>query len=124
MTFTECQKKGDNKMEQQKVEMFLMSNREYFPEDKMAFLRNKLKNMDEEKFLLLSTIELKSPTTMLLLSLFVGAWGVDRFMLGDTGMGVLKLLTGGLCGVLTIIDWFGISRKTKEKNFNKIMMML
>ena len=27
-------------------------------------------------------------------------------MIGDTGMGILKLLTCGCCGVLTIIDWF------------------
>ena len=40
-------------------------------------------------------------------------------MLGETGMGVLKLLTGGCCGVLTIIDWFSISKKTKEYNLNK-----
>ncbi len=42
-------------------------------------------------------------------------------MLGDTGGGVLKLLTGGLCGILTIIDWFSVSEKTKEKNFQTYM---
>jgi hypothetical protein len=45
-------------------------------------------------------------------------------MLGDTGMGILKLLTGGCCGILTIIDWFTIQNKAKELNFNKIMMHL
>ncbi len=45
-------------------------------------------------------------------------------MIGDTGIGVLKLLTGGVCGILTIIDWFTISKKTKEKNLNKLMMIL
>lgn len=45
-------------------------------------------------------------------------------MLGDTGMGVLKLLTGGLCGILTIIDWFTVTKRTKEKNINKLMMIL
>ena len=73
---------------------------------------------------MISCIELKDPTTLLLLSLFLGAWGVDRFMLKETGMGVLKLLTGGCCGILTIVDWCTIQKKTKELNFNNLMLML
>lgn len=69
-------------------------------------------------------LDLKNPTTMLIISIFLGSFGVDRFMLGDTGMGVLKLLTGGVCGILTIIDWFSVSKKAKEKNFSTIMQML
>ena len=36
----------------------------------------------------------------------------------------LKLLTGGLCGIMTIIDWFTVSKRTREKNFNTLMLML
>ncbi len=111
-------------MEQQKVDMYLMGNQKYFPTEKIMYLKEKLLAMDESKFNLLSTLELKDPTTLLLVSLFVGGFGVDRFMLGDTGMGVLKLLTFGGCGILAIIDWFSIQKKTKEANFNKVMMML
>jgi len=39
-------------------------------------------------------------------------------------MGILKLLTAGVCGVLTIIDWFTISKKTRELNFNNLMTLL
>ena len=80
--------------------------------------------MDESKFSLLSTVELKDPTTLLLVSLFLGPLGVDRFMIGDVGLGILKLLTMGCCGILTIVDWFIIQKKTKELNFNNIMMAL
>ncbi len=111
-------------MEQQKVSMYLMTNQKYFPEEKMMYLREKLESADEGKFAVISSVPLKDPTTMLLFSLFLGSLGVDRFMIGDTGMGVLKLLTGGLCGILTIIDWFGISKKTKELNFNHLMSVL
>ena len=43
-------------------------------------------------------------------------------MIGDIGLGVLKLLTFGVFGIFTIIDWFLISGRTKEKNFNQVMM--
>lgn len=47
---------------------------------------------------------MKSKTTALILSILVGGLGVDRFYLGYTGLGILKLLTAGCFGILTIID--------------------
>lgn len=111
-------------MEQQKIDMYVMTNKKYFPEEKIMYLKDKLSTMDEEKFNLISTIEFKDPNTLLLISIFLGTLGIDRFMLGDTGMGILKLLTAGLCGILTIVDWFTISKRTKELNFNNVMALL
>lgn len=104
-------------MDQNKVDMYVMTNQKYFPAEKIMYLKEKLAAMDESKFTMVSTVELKDPTTILLVSIFLGSLGIDRFMLGDTGMGILKLLTGGCCGILTIIDWFTVSKKTKELNF-------
>ena len=111
-------------MDQQKLDMYIMTNQKYFPEEKIMYLKDKLRTIDEEKFSLVSTIELKDPTTILLVSIFLGTLGIDRFMIGDTGMGILKLLTGGCCGILTIVDWFSIQKKTKDLNFNKLMALI
>lgn len=111
-------------MDQQKIDMYILANQRYFPSEKILYLKEKLSSMDENKFALLATVELKDPTTLLLISLFLGQFGIDRFMLGDTGMGVLKLLTGGCCGILTIIDWFTIMKNTREANFSKVMALI
>ncbi len=43
-------------------------------------------------------------TTLLLLSLFLGALGVDHFYTGKTMTGILKLITVGGCGIWALID--------------------
>ena len=111
-------------MDQQRIDMFIMTNQKYFPEEKMVLIRERLNSITEEKFSLISTAEFKDPTTILLVSIFLGTLGIDRFMIGDTGMGILKLLTAGCCGILTIIDWFTIQKKAKELNFNKFMSLV
>ena len=75
-------------LEQSKIDMYIMTNQKYFPEGKIVYLKDKLRTMDDEKFSLISTIEMKDPTTILLVSIFLGALGIDRFMIGDTGMGI------------------------------------
>ena len=52
---------------------------------------------------------MKDKTTAIILSALLGGLGVDRFYLGYTGMGVLKLLTGGVFGVLWILDIINIA---------------
>jgi TM2 domain-containing membrane protein YozV len=46
----------------------------------------------------------KSWAVALLLSIFLGPLGVDRFYLGHVGAGVLKLLTCGGFGMWWLVD--------------------
>ena len=108
-------------VDKEKVNMYLKINQKYFPEDKLMFLKEKLCLLGEEQFKVVSFVEMKDPTTILLVSIFVGYLGIDRFMLQETGMGVLKLLTAGCCGILTVIDWFTIQNRVKNMNFNNLI---
>lgn len=110
--------------DQNKVDMYIMTNQKYFPPEKIMYLKEKLSTADDSRFSMLSAVDLKDPTVILLISIFLGSLGVDRFMLGDIGLGILKLLTFGCCGILTIIDWFTVSKRAKEANFNKVITLL
>ena len=55
--------------------------------------------------------------TALLISVFVGGLGIDRFYLGYTGLGIAKLLTCGGLGIWTLIDIILIAmRKLPDSN--------
>ena len=111
-------------MDAQKVDMFIMSNGKFFEGHQMNMIRERLLALDDSKWAMLSTIQLKDPTTSLIISILAGSLGIDRFMIGDTGLGVGKLLTCGGLGIWVIIDWFMIQKATRERNMQKIQQFL
>lgn len=111
-------------MDSQKVDLFLVSNQKYFEPGQILLIKDRLLALDDDKFSLICSLDYKDPTTLLLISIFIGGLGIDRFMLGDTGLGVLKLLTGGACGIWTIIDWFLIQGRTREQNYLKLLQVI
>ena len=50
----------------------------------------------------------------LILSIFVGTFGVDRFYLGKIGTGILKLVTFGGFGIWWLIDVILIATKSMK----------
>jgi TM2 domain-containing membrane protein YozV len=111
-------------MQQDKADIFIMTNAKYLPAGKIYLIKDKLLAQDESRMSIIYSVELKDPMTLLLISIFLGSFGVDRFMLGDIGLGIIKLITLGGCGIWTIIDWFLIQGKTKERNFNALIACL
>lgn len=111
-------------MEAQKVDMFIMTNSKYFESYQIAGIRDRLIELDDSKWAMISTVQLKDPTVSLIVSILAGAFGIDRFLIGDTGLGIGKLITCGGLGIWTIIDWFLIMGATREKNMQKIQQLL
>lgn len=58
----------------------------------------------------------KSATAAILLGVFVGYLGADRFYAGQVGLGLAKLLTCGGAGVWWVIDWFLIGGAVEQAN--------
>jgi TM2 domain-containing membrane protein YozV len=72
--------------------------------------------MSETELMTLASTNFKDPTVSMVLSVLLGGLGVDRFYIGNPGLGVLKLITGGGLGVWWIVDMCIIMDKTKEAN--------
>lgn len=52
-------------------------------------------------------------TLTIIMSVLFGSLGVDRFIMGHIGLGILKLITAGGCGVWWLIDVILIATKHK-----------
>lgn len=104
-----------------KSNMLLMTYSKYFPEENIVMLRDKFDAMDDDKISMMYSLQFRDPMIALILSIVAGSLGIDRFYIGDIGLGVAKLLTCGGCGIWTLIDYFLIMKSTKEKNFEKLI---
>ena len=111
-------------MDAQKVDMFIMTNGKYFEGHHLVQVRDRLLELDDSKWLSLQTIQFKDPNISLIVSILGGHLGIDRFIVGDTGLGIAKLLTCGGMGIWTIVDWFLIMGVTREKNMQKLQLVL
>jgi TM2 domain-containing membrane protein YozV len=107
-------------MENAKIDMYLMTNAKYFSSEEIPFLKNDLEKVEDAKFFHVSSVALKDPTIMLIVSLLGGNLGIDRFMLGQTGLGIAKLLTCGGLGIWSIVDWFIVGNATRDYNLQKV----
>ena len=95
-------------------------------QDELAYLQAFTANLPEDKwhlFISLYNNKRKKTETILICCLlgFVGAAGIQRFVLGQVGMGILFFFTGGLCFIGTIVDI--INHKALTFEYNQQMAM-
>ncbi|MGX3010872.1 TM2 domain-containing protein [Helicobacter sp. 23-1044] len=106
--------------------MNLMSQwRDKIPEHQAFIIQQQLEGIDEQSLYALTTLSLKDPIIGLVLGIFFGLFGVDRFYKGDVGLGVVKLLLCWLTlGIWWAIDLYLVWHGIKNDNVQKIAQSL
>ena len=56
----------------------------------------------------------------LVMSIFFGTLGIDRFIMGHIGLGILKLITAGGLGIWWLVDVILIATRYQFRNVNWI----
>ncbi len=100
--------------------------------DELAYLQELTKGLSEDKLKLFISIyngKRKKAETILLCTLlgFVFFAGIQRFIIGQMGMGILYFFTGGLCLIGTIVDVINHKQLAFEYNCqvaNESMIMV
>ncbi|HEX6982246.1 MAG TPA: TM2 domain-containing protein [Balneolaceae bacterium] len=89
--------------------------------DEAAYVSKVMQPMDDDtavRFARVYRARRKKPEMILLTAVigFFGVAGIQRFIIGQVGMGILYLLTGGLCVIGTIVDIINYKNLAFEYN--------
>ncbi|MBI1938097.1 MAG: TM2 domain-containing protein [Ignavibacteriales bacterium] len=100
--------------------------------EEQMYISSVIKNMDEkqaQQFANIYRARRRDPQVILLVTLvgFLGIAGIQRFLTDQIGLGILYLLTGGICLIGTIIDLVNykkIAFEYNQKQASQIAMMI
>ena len=106
------------------TDRFLVQNQSDLPDDKIPMLRENMLNCSLAKLSEIQGLSLRRVGNMQFISLVLGWSGIDRMLLGEVGIGLLKLCTVGCCGLLMLYDWLAIPFKTRQYNYIQVMSVL
>lgn len=92
--------------------------------EEIAYLQQATVGLNEEQlnnFRFIYQGKRRNPSDLMIFTLigFLGIAGIQRFMVGQIGMGVIYFLTGGFCMIGTIVDL--INNKSIANDYNKDM---
>jgi TM2 domain-containing membrane protein YozV len=93
----------------------------YLEGEEIVFIQGLMKDMNEtqvQQFANIYRYRRCDPMTILLTTClgFICIAGIQRFLLGQIGMGLLYLFTGGICFIGTIIDLVNYRKLSFEYN--------
>ncbi|HEL2382857.1 TPA: TM2 domain-containing protein [Streptococcus suis] len=122
------------------AQTYLMANMSSFPAELLPVIQRELENLDEQGVNALMMTEIKNPTTALILAIFTGPLGIDRFYIGNKELGIAKLaltVVGFLTlifiigiflliasGIWALVDIFLIMGACKQANFDRFMQQI
>jgi len=104
------------------MEKDLLINLRGMSPEEYSYLQQVMVGMDErqtQNFVMFYSGKRKSPQDILLFTIlgFLGIAGIQRFVVGQMGMGILYILTAGLCFIGTIVDV--INHKSLATDYNQ-----
>lgn len=105
-------------MTQNEIILFVINNQNKFPNHRLSVIKSRLEEMTPQESIIATSMNYKDPSMVICLSVMVGYLGIDRMMIDDVFLGIIKLFTFGGCFIWTIIDWFIIGNLTKEYNYD------
>ena len=111
-------------MDKTKIEAFILNNRNSFTTEDVPLIQVRMESADDSKWQYLSYIKLKGPQVALMLSIFGGPIGFDRFYIGDYLLGILKTITCGGLLIWAVIDLFLIRNSAQKYNKSIVMEIL
>ena len=106
------------------VERFLVLNQNDLPDDKIPMLRENMLHCSMRKLSEIQSLSFRRVGNMQFISFILGWSGLDRMLVGEIGIGLLKLCTFGCCGLLMLYDWVAMPFKTRYYNYLQVMSVL
>lgn len=112
-------------MEERKVDMFMMANSKYLKGNQVFKVREQLLQIDDSQWGRIQSVQFKDPVVPLVIALFGGGvLGIDRFIIGDIVLGIIKLCTLGGFGFWALLDILLIMGATKSNNTAKLLRVM
>ncbi|NDV65459.1 TM2 domain-containing protein [Bacteroides sp. 224] len=105
-------------MEKSKIDTFIKLNVKNFNHQDMKVIREELEKLDDSKWYLIEGIEFQKPFGVFLIAIFLG---LERFLLEDYALAVLKVITLNGFFVWWFLDIFSAEERARTYNFNKFM---
>lgn len=91
-----------------------MENKEY--NSKLVTIISSIKEEKRTEFVSIFNARSYNPVVVFGLSLFMGALAVDRFVLGQPLLSILKLISFGGFGIWILVDYFLVGSAARRKN--------
>jgi serine/threonine protein kinase len=114
--------KVENSDREQELNLFFITKQDYFPKELVHFMKEDLVSVNNNIYHAISSFEYKNPNTMFWAAFPGGIFGIDRFLLGETGLGILKLVFGVVTyGIWVIVDCFTIKKRTRKYNYERYL---
>lgn len=103
-------------MDSNQVNFWLSLNAEKFAPETLPAIKSKLEQMDDTQMMYLQSVSFKKPSTIFLIALI---FGLERFLLNDIALGIVKVITGYGCGIWWLIDIFSAKKRAYKYNFEQ-----